>query len=176
MVEPLLSERMLRPIENLAHLSAFDRWFSAEDFREILFAKLARDDERVASFTGKLVKHVQGEMMRAQRACAELKWVTENPGRQHTASFHPLEDGKKRDWYRSKNAKAQGDLRDAHAFLPPAIAELITYLRCYNVQWNALPRDLFRMLMLDYVVPAWHFKVLRKYSLDHFFFGRRKVL
>jgi len=78
--------------------------------------------------------------------------VTENPGRQHTSSFQPIENTRPRVWWGSSHKRF-------YVLLPPDVACTMMLLRRRHAGFRSLSKDLFRLLM-ETIIIAWHRPVL----------------
>lgn len=94
-----------------------------------------------ASTASKIIK-IAGEISVAY--CA-VEWITENPGRQWTASFNPI-IADPRDWY-GEFYSNPADVSPGYRTLVEAEYTLRLMRRRYP--FNTLPRDIFNIIALD---------------------------
>ncbi len=146
---------------DLELLWRFARWYGPQ-FDDFVVAKARGDTKEVVRLTQIVLERLKTRFDAAARDFA-LEWVTKNPGDQtqlHSSSFHPI----------TAPAAAfypQDVFRPMYVGLPPELSRVVAELRV--VRLAAWPRDVFRLLVRRYIIPAQHQDALDKAGIARLF-------
>lgn len=116
----------------------FKAWFQDEAPR---IAKARNNPKAIDKIEKEYVERITKAFRAAEKP---IEWLTKNPGSQHTASFHPVEEHAS-VWY-TKQCYVPTPI-----FLPRDVAWWVSLLLLRRVPQS----DLRRLLVWRYIIPAW---------------------
>ncbi len=122
-------------------LVRYQRWFGA-DAPAFVMAKMTGDKVAMDAIVSLKVAQIEAILHEAARANSKpLSFLTVDPGRQWTGSFNPI-DEPAADFYGT--------------FYRPTLIGLPSFETVFlcKVILRGFPRDLFRLIVVGYVIPA----------------------
>lgn len=134
-----LHEQLIKiqtPRWQIGHFAEYFRDLRSYTYRDHL-------KEQLMMIKGKLAQRMLDNSLIATKLLTGIKWITDNPGRQWTASFNPIMEDP-RDFYGEHYVPFT-------VGIPSDIESMLRLFRLRDTVWKWLPRDIFKFI-LTYVV------------------------